>query len=93
MKESEKQSQDDTEQKSNSRDVERRLFAGLMRTKTLAMVPDQTPSNIPVEPDAPAKPSSQQSFADGSPILQELKKELLQKGMSDAEAEAYLRQL
>ena len=44
-------------------------------------------------PDAPAKPSSQQSFADGSPLLQELKKELLQKGMSDAEAEAYLRQL
>ena len=44
-------------------------------------------------PDAPAKPSSQQSFADGSPILQELKKELLQKGMSDADAEAYLRQL
>ena len=44
-------------------------------------------------PDAPAKPSSQQSFADGSPLLQELKKELLQKGMSDADAEAYLRQL
>ena len=44
-------------------------------------------------PDAPAKPSSQQSFADGSPLLQELKKELLQKGMSDEKAEAYLRQL
>lgn len=92
MKKSEN-SQSNTEQKSNPRDVERRLFAGLMQTKTLPMVPDQTPSDIPVEPDAPAKPSSQQSFADGSPILQELKKELLQKGMSDEKAEAYLRQL
>lgn len=30
---------------------EKQLFAGLMRTKTLPMVPDQTPSDIPVEPD------------------------------------------
>ena len=50
MKESEN-SQSNTEQKSNPRDVERRLFAGLMQTKTLPMVPDQTPSDIPVEPD------------------------------------------
>ena len=34
-----------------------------------------------------------QSFADGSPILQELKEELLARGMSDEKAEAYLRQL
>ncbi len=46
MKKSEN-SQDNTEQKSNPSDVERRLFAGLMRTKTLPMVPDQTPSDIP----------------------------------------------
>ena len=51
MKQSKKQPQDDTEQKSNPRDVERRLFAGLMQTKTLPMVPDQTTSDIPVEPD------------------------------------------
>ena len=88
MKKSEN-SQDNTEQKSNPSDVERRLFAGLMRTKTLPMVPDQTPSDIP---DAPMKPS-QPSFADGSKGLQELKQELLARGMSDEKAEAYLRQL
>jgi hypothetical protein len=95
MKESEKQSQDDTEQKSNSRDVERRLFAGLMRTKTLPMVPDQTPSNIPVEPDAPetSKQNSQPSFAASSKGLLSLKQKLLARGMSDEKAEAYLRQL
>lgn len=43
-------------------------------------------------PDSPAKPS-QPSFADGSPLLQELKKELLVKGMSDEKAEDYSRQL
>ena len=66
---------------------EKQLFSGLMRTKTLPMVPDQTPSDIPVEP------SSQPSFADGSSGLQELKQELLARGMSDEKAEAYLRQL
>ena len=49
---------------------------------------------VPVTPDAPeGKQPSQPSFADGSPLLQELKQELLARGMSDAEAEAYLRQL
>ena len=43
-------------------------------------------------PDAPAK-TSQPSFAAGSKGLLALKKELLAKGMSDAEAEEYLRQL
>lgn len=40
-----------------------------------------------------ARPGSRKSFADGSPILQELKEDLLQRGMSEEEAEAYLRQL
>ena len=88
MKKSEN-SQDNTEQKSNPSDVERRLFAGLMRTKTLPMVPDHTPSDIP---DAPVKPS-QPSFADGSPLRQELKQELLAKGMSDDDAEEFLRMI
>ena len=88
MKKSEN-SQDNAEQKSNPSDVERRLFAGLMRTKTLPMVPDQTPSDIP---DAPVKPS-RPSFADGSPALLALKEDLLARGMSDDDAEAYLRQL
>jgi hypothetical protein len=37
--------------------------------------------------------SPETSFADGSKGLLELKEELLQRGMSDAEAEAYLRTL
>ena len=56
-----------------------------------AELPEQL--QLSATPDAPAKPSSQQSFADGSPILQELKEELLAKGMSEEKAEAYLRQL
>lgn len=80
---------DERDKKPDPRAVERRLFGGLMRTKTLPMVPDQTPSNTL---DVPAsKQPSQTSFADGSPLLQELKQELLAKGMSDEEAEEYLR--
>jgi hypothetical protein len=37
--------------------------------------------------------SPETSFADGSKGLLELKEELLQRGMSDAEAEVYLRTL
>ena len=43
-------------------------------------------------PDAPTK-TSQPSFADGSPLLQELKRELLAKGMSDEKAEEFLRMI
>jgi hypothetical protein len=39
------------------------------------------------------KTPSRASFAEGSTGFLELKKDLLQKGMSDAEAEAYLRQI
>lgn len=39
------------------------------------------------------KTPSRASFAEGSTGLLELKKDLLQRGMSDAEAEAYLRQI
>jgi hypothetical protein len=43
-------------------------------------------------PDAPTK-TSQPSFAEGSKGLLELKKDLQQRGMSDAEAEEHLRTL
>ena len=49
-------------------------------------------SNIPDAPDASTK-TSQPSFAAGSNGLLELKKELQQKGMSDADAEEYWRTL
>lgn len=49
-------------------------------------------SNTPDAPDAPTK-TSQPSFATGSKGLLELKKDLQQKGMSDAEAEEHLRTL
>lgn len=42
---------------------------------------------------AAQKPNAQPSFAIRSPGLLELKKELLERGMSDADAEAYLRTL
>ena len=42
---------------------EKQLFAGLMRTKTLPMVPDHTPSDIPVELDDPnAEETEEQSI-------------------------------
>ena len=47
-------------------------------------------SNIPDAQDVSTK-TLQPSFAAGSKGLLELKEELLQRGMSDAEAEAYLR--
>lgn len=80
---------DERDKKPDPRAVERRLFGGLMRTKTLPIVPDQTPNNIP--DSQTSKQPSQPSFADGSLLLQELKRELLAKGMSDDKAEAYLR--
>lgn len=49
-------------------------------------------SSIPDATDALTK-TSQPSFAAGSKGLLELKKELQQKGMSDADAEEYLRTL
>ena len=90
MKKSEN-SQDNTEQKSNPSDVERRLFAGLMRTKTLPMVPDQTPSDIPVEPEG--NQLSARNSAKHSPLRQELKEDLLARGMSDDDAEEFLRMI
>ena len=41
--------------------------------------------------ESAAEDSSKPSFADGSPVLQEIKKDLRSRGMSDEEAEAYIR--
>lgn len=79
------------ERKLDPREVERRLFVGLMRTKALPKVPGQTPTNAPDVSET--KQPSQSSFADGSPALLALKEELLARGMSDEEAEAYIRQI
>ena len=82
---------DDRDETHDPRAVQRRLFAGLMRTKTLPMVPDQTPSNTPDAPEP--QPTSRPSFAASSKGLLALKQELLARGMSDDEAEEFLRMI
>lgn len=70
---------------------ERELFVGVVRSRSLPMAPHPHPK---IENyDDGGEPNEPRSFAEGSSGLQGLKEDLLARGMSDAEAEAFLRQI
>jgi hypothetical protein len=73
-----------------TRDLEKKLFAGLMASRPLPIVPDPAP----IEEDEALHRRHETSQPNSAPSLaQGLLEELMGKGMSREDAEAFLRRI